>query len=291
VFEHGACRGSGEDGRAEKARKPELERLRSELSHLLPRMAKHEIEELTTQIRQVYFKRFHKRKTPKYGSLNKGFTSQELQAFFRVIDDERLKLLFAYQSQLGLRIGEVCGLHLGSINFETRELTLKTEKARVTDSMIIPAPLFTDTLTFIRKYEKQIEKAGGYIFFKCAHSSREALFMGPNYVRAAFRRYVVKAGLDFTYDISDESIGGREVRSLHRLTTHSLRHYAITTFAKTTNGNVVLTSRFARHASPETTMTYINTSKEELYDGIEGAASGISQVMGLKARIAKRDKA
>ncbi len=253
-------------------------------------MAKHEIEELTTQIRQVYFKRFHKRKTPKYGSLNKGFTGQELQAFFRVVDDERLKLLFAYQSQLGLRIGEVCRLHLSSINFETRELTLKTEKARVTDSMIIPAPLFADTVTFIGKYTAQIEQAGGYIFFKGGASSRHELFLGPNYVRTAFRRYVVKAGLDFTYDISDESIEGREVRSLHRLTTHSLRHYAITNFAKTTNGNVVLTSRFARHASPETTMTYIHTSKEELYDGIEGAASGISQVMGLKARIAKRGK-
>ncbi len=288
MFRHEPCRGSEADKGAEKARKPELERLRSELAHLLPRMAKHEIEELTTQIRQVYFKRFHKRKTPKYGSLNKGFTSQELQAFFRVIDDERLKLLFAYQSQLGLRIGEVCRLHLGSINFETRELTLKTEKARVTDSMIIPAPLFADTVNFIRKYEKQIARSGGYIFFKLGKSSREMLFMGPNYVRAAFRRYVIKAGLDFTYDISDESVEGREIRSLHRLTTHSLRHYAITNFSKTTNGNVVLTCRFARHASPETTMTYINTSKEELYDGIEGAASGISRIESLKRRFEKR---
>ena len=37
----------------------------------------------------------------------------------------------------------------------------------------------------------------------------------------------------------------RSVRQPHRLTTHSLRHYTITSFAKHTNGNLVLTSRFA----------------------------------------------
>ena len=43
---------------------------------------------------------------PKYGSLNKGFTEQELVRFFNVIDNEKFRLLFSYQSQLGLRIGE-----------------------------------------------------------------------------------------------------------------------------------------------------------------------------------------
>jgi hypothetical protein len=32
---------------------------------------------------------------------------------------------------------------------------------------------------------------------------------------------------------------------------------------------VVLTSRFARHASPETTMIYISTKKEELYKELD----------------------
>ncbi len=50
---------------------------------------------------------------------------------------------------------------------------------------------------------------------------------------------------------------------------HSLRHYAITSFSKQTNGNVLLTSRFARHASPETTMIYISTKKEELYKKLD----------------------
>ena len=62
-----------------------------------------------------------------------------------------------------------------------------------------------------------------------------------------------------------EEEADRAVRHLHRLTTHSLRHYAITRFAKGCNGNLVLTSRFARHHEPNTTMTYIAKDKDELY--------------------------
>ena len=92
-------------------------------------------------------------------------------------------------------------------------------------------------------------------------------------VRDRFRCYVIKAGLDQTHDTSNESIQGRPARSLHRLTTHSLMHYAITSFAKQTNGDLVLTSRFARHSDPSTTMTYISARKEELYKEIDSTFS------------------
>lgn len=122
--------------------------------------------------------------------------------------------------------------------------------------------LFKDTLTFIPKHEKEIEKAMGYIFFRSPERSlRAEPFVEQTYVRNRFRCYVIKACLDQTYDASDESVQGRPVRSLHRLTTHSLRHYAITSFSKQTNEHLVLTSRFARHADPSTTMVYVSTKK------------------------------
>ena len=241
-------------------------------------------------VMQQFRKRFQRSRIPKYGSLNKGFTEQEIQKFFRAVDNPKFGLLFSYQAQLGLRIGEVVRINVKDIKFESRELVVKTEKAMTLDALLIPAPLFQATLDFISSNTEAIEKAAGYIFFKEEGKSRtDEPFVAENYVRNRFRYYAEKAGLSEVYDQSDE-LKDRVPRSLHRLTTHSLRHYAITNFAKTTNGNVVLASRFARHASPETTMTYIHTSKEELYDGIEGAATGLSQAMGLKARIFKRDK-
>ncbi len=249
----------------------------------------HQLQQMQSVLHKTQTKRFAgKRRTPKYGSLSKAFTDAQITQFFRVIDDDKFRLIFQYQAQLGLRIGEAVRVNVKDINFETREITLKTEKAKVIDTLLVPNQLFKDTLAFISKHEKEIEKALGYIFFR-NRSSRADLFVEQNYVRNRFRYYVVKAGLDQTYDTSDESVEGRRVRSLHRLTTHSLRHYAITSFSKQTNGNLVLTSRFARHADPSTTMVYVSTKKEELYKEIDNTFS-LERLARLKHAIINMER-
>ena len=90
----------------------------------MPRLAKHELEELTTLIRQYYVKRFRRRKTPKYGSINKGFEEREVHDFFKTIDNDKFALLFKYQAFMGLRINEVVKLNIENISFDKRELTL-----------------------------------------------------------------------------------------------------------------------------------------------------------------------
>ena len=143
-------------------------------------------------------------------------------------------------------------------------------------------PLFKDTIAFISKHKAEIEEAQSYLFYaEKLRTKRSVTFLEQNYVRNRFRHYVRLAGLDEVYDTSDETNPNRSVRHLHRLTTHSLRHYAITSFAKQTNGNLVLTSRFARHSNPSTTMTYITTRKDELYKEIDNAF-GLSQAIDLK---------
>ena len=167
---------------------------------------------------------------------------------------------------------------------------VKTEKAMTLDTLLIPAPLFQATLDFISGNTEAIEKAEGSIFFKEEGKSRtEEHFVAENYVRNRFRYYAEKAGLSEVYDQSDE-LKDRAPRSLHRLTMHSLRHYAITKFAEQTNGNVFLTSKLARHTKPATTMIYISTNKKALYDGIDGAFS-VSEAMSLRNRLASKRSA
>ncbi len=255
------------------------------LDLLLPKLAKHEVEELRSVIHQHYVKRFKRSRIPKYGNLNKGFTEQELNVFFRAIDSEKYRLLFSFQAQLGLRIGEAVSVNVKDINFDTRELTVKTEKAQVIDTCLIPVPLFQQTIAFVNRNSENIENSEGYVFFKEWHSHSKLMHVEVNYVRNRFTRYLAKAGLSESYGISDEP-DGRQVRRLHRLTTHSLRHYAITSFSRQTNGNVVLASRFARHSDPSTTMTYISTRKDELYKEIDNTF-GLSRAVGLKARLYK----
>jgi len=269
----------------ESAHKTAPSETKEYIQAILPTMPKHEIEELTHTIRQFYTSKFHRLRTPKYGSINKGFTEEQLQRFFRSIGDQKFRLLFGYQAQLGLRIGEAVRLNVKQIDFESRELTLRTEKSRQLDTLRIPVPLFKETLEFAQLHSDEIERARGYIFFKEAtKSQRSEPYLEPNYARNMFRFYLKLSGLDEVYDISDEQ-QGRRARKLHRLTTHSLRHYAITRFAKNTNGNLILTSRFARHVDPSTTSIYISTSKQEVYDVIDAMA--VDEVAALKKRVGR----
>jgi integrase len=186
----------------------------------------------------------------------------------------KFRLLFSYQAYIGLRVGEVSKLHISNIDFDKRELTIKSEKSSKMDSLIIPLELFKETVEFMNRYQKEIKAAEGYIFFKENDNGHTGLpYINVNYVRNVFREIIQLSGLNQTYATSEETYENHVPRSLHRLTTHSLRHYAITHFAKSTNGNVVLASRFARHSNPSTTMRYIAKDKDELYKNIDFAFS------------------
>jgi integrase len=263
--------------------------LKEHLEEAIPTLPKHHLVEIRKLVTEQFRKRFQRSRIPKYGALNKGFTELELQKFFRTIDNDKFHLLFSYQAQLGLRIGEAAKINIKDIKFESRELVVKTEKAMTLDMLLIPTPLFQATINFIKINQSQIEEADGYLFFKEQGKSRtNSPYLDLGYVRNCFRYYTVKAGLSEVYDTSDESVQARIPRNLHRLTTHSLRHYAITHFAEQTNGNVFLTSKFARHSKPDMTMTYISTNKKALYEGIDSAFS-VSQVQSLKRLLLNRD--
>ena len=254
---------------------------------LLGKCSKHAIEELQRKIAKHFVRRFiGKRKKPKYGNISKCFTDSEIKAFFSACDSEKMRLLYLFMSQIGLRIGEAVKINIKDLNLESRELLIKTEKegVGVVDSLLVPIDLFNATLDFVKANQGEIEKAQGYIFFKQKGKSKtREPYLEKNGVRNYFRGTCEKAGLSEVYSVSDESTG-RSVRHLHRLSTHSLRHYAITRFAKQSNGNLILTSRFARHREPSTTMTYIAKDKTSLYETIE-QTSALSEVISLKSRV------
>ncbi len=218
-------------------------------------------------------------KEPKYGSINKAFTELELQHFLRNVKSEKFRLLFKYQAFLGLRVGEVSKLHIGNINFDKRELTIQSEKSHKMDSLIIPSDLFKETIEYMAKNADRIQAANGYVFFKDNDNNHNDIkHIEVNYARKVFRETIKSAGLDSVYGHSDETYSNHRERRLFRLSTHSLRHYAITRFAKSTNGNVVLTSRFARHSRPDVTMTYISKDTEELYKEIDLAFMPLKEI-------------
>ena len=248
----------------------EMEREKEILNELMPKLGKHKIRELRKTIDAYYKHRFDIRnKVPKYGSLNKGFTDEELRALFFVVDRPKFRLLFSFMGYLGLRVGEAVKVNVADIDFKTRELRLRSEKTKKLDLLIIPLGLFQQTQAYAEEHGIEIAKAQGYLFFKDSNKeAREEPYLESNYVRKVFRGYMQEAGLNEVYDTSEESMEGRSTRKLHLLTTHSLRHHAITTFYNQTK-NWLLTSKFARHLEPSTTTTYIHQDQTELYAQID----------------------
>ncbi len=205
----------------------ELERIKAQLNALLPKLTKWKVEELQKGISAFYMKKWKRNKIRKYGSISKAFTQDELDRFFSVIKDDRWLLLFEYQTYLALRIREACVLNLKDFDFTIRELRVHTEKAHTLDTLKIPEFLYEQTMAYIERHQKEIEEHAGYLFYpdKMGHSSMP--YVNLNYARTVFRYYASMAGLVEVYDTSDESVPNRAKRKLHRLTTHSLRHYAI----------------------------------------------------------------
>ncbi len=78
----------------------EPEKLKKHIQEVLPQLSFHEIKDVLSIIYRLKKKRFRGNAPPKYGSLNKGFTEQEVQAFFKVIETDKFRLLFGYQAQM-----------------------------------------------------------------------------------------------------------------------------------------------------------------------------------------------
>lgn len=211
-----------------------------------------------TTARRRRFKRGNNK--PKYGGMNKGFTEYEIKQFFKVIKNDKHCLLFQYQATLGLRVSEAVKINVKDINAQTRELKIYAPKTDSTDYLLIPEALFNSTLKYYEKHEKEVKDADGYLFF----NGRSHI--NTNYTRKVFRDYCNKAGLVESYGMADESY--RESRKLYRLTTHSLRHYAITRFYNATKDQQAA-KVFARHSRSNTTDTYIHKTKEEVYRAID----------------------
>jgi integrase len=100
-----------------------------QLEAVASQASQQKLEDMKAVLHKIYARRFKGRcRTPKYGSINKGFMEMELRQFLLAVKHGKFRLLFKYQAHLGLRIGEACALHISSLDFEKREVTLEKFK-------------------------------------------------------------------------------------------------------------------------------------------------------------------
>jgi site-specific recombinase XerC len=180
-------------------------------------------------------------------------TAAEQAALLRATNDSpRDHVLYSMALGTGLRLRELLGLNVGDVSPDGREIRRRvtldpaTTKGGRRGEVFLPARL--------------IPKLRAFLTWKAAHGESVAadapLFvsgqrrrLSPRAAQWRFAWWQKRAGFDRHYGF------------------HATRHSAVTAVYRAT-GNLFLAQRFARHASPITTIIYTHPSDEELAAGI-----------------------
>jgi integrase/recombinase XerC len=180
-------------------------------------------------------------------------TTQEQAALLLHAEAEpREALLFSLALGTGLRLAEIAGLDIGDVflpgGVPRARVRLRREiakRGRVGD-LFVPDRLRPKLVRFWAYKLARGERvdAGAPLF--CAQTGRR---LSKRRVQVLFRELQIRAGFNRLYPL------------------HALRHTAITNVYRASK-DLFLAQRFARHASPLTTVIYTHASDEELREGV-----------------------
>ena len=154
----------------------------------------------------------------------------------------------------GLRIGELLGLNVGDVfapdgtpktRIRVRREIAKRGRA---GDVFLPDKLVPKLRRFWRFKKKRGESVESDAPLFCAQSRRR---LSRRRVQFAWREWQKKAGFDRLYPF------------------HATRHSAVTNVYRATR-DLFLAQRFARHASPLTTVTYTHPSDDEMSNRLRG---------------------
>jgi integrase len=184
----------------------------------------------------------------------KGYLSpKQVERLIAVATNPRDVLLIRIPWRTGIRVGELIGLRISDIDFDSRALIIKVQKMRKRDGKAIEkrrmVPIDQATLDMIREYlqwRKQFSYEGDLLF----PITRQR-------VNQVFWKLGRKAGIT---EIGDPAISKH--RKLH---PHALRHsFSIQCIRK--GMSIDRLQKILGHASPTTTSVYLQWSSADLHE-------------------------
>lgn len=230
---------------------------------MLGELPKWRLEELLAAVKAELRVRYTRHQPPKYGAINKGFTEAELERFWPCVTNRKAKLVFQLMACLGLRVSEACRLRKEDIDLSGRRVWVRSAKGSRPTMFFLHDAIYYPLREFLRE-----ERSDSPFLFPKTQAGNRHVYLSPNWVRAEFRKAVGAAGLDFCYAESTER-HARPCRHLHRLTTHSLRHYFCRKCAIALNGDFRLLQQLSRHRDPKNVQRYCWVSQEETDQALE----------------------
>lgn len=230
---------------------------------VLQRLAKWQIWHVQSLLTTERKRRYPRNRQAKYGNTNRGFTQEELDRFLPAVKNDKARFAFTVMSNLGLRVGEVVDMRLEDIDFKNSIIRIRTEKAKTNDLMPLHDSIKATIQEWVTAHREEITAHNGYLIW----GKKNGLI--PERLRASFRDALARTELNTSYGKANPGKGGTQ-RKLHRLTTHSLRHYFITRVYKVTKDPVVA-QRLARHKSQKSTGVYIFVGGDQLDAAVRAA--------------------
>ena len=231
----------------------------------LSSLSQDKLKNIIKTVSDVRKKKYKRRSYKKYGSLNKGFTEEELKKFFSLCKNEKAKLGFQLMAYLGLRVGEVVRINVSDIYFNKNKIRIETEKANTIDYLHLHNKVRILLKNWVRKLPKQIEANNGFLLFSDLQNRNH---ISKDWLRKEFRQVSkFDDDLNQVYGIAEDINNPLQVkrgeRKLYRLTTHSLRHYYITKVYQQCK-DPLKTQKLARHLDFKSTRNYIHLNQEEV---------------------------
>ena len=168
------------------------------------------------------------------------------------VDASRDHLLYSMALGTGLRLNELLGLNVGDVSADgwtvRRRIVLReaTTKGGRRSEVFLPErliPKLQQFLSWKRTNGQQTDPAAPLFV------SGQGRRLSPRAAQWRFAWWQARAGFDRTYNF------------------HALRHSAVTNVYRASR-NLFLAQRFARHASPLTTIIYTHPADEELAAGV-----------------------
>ena len=184
-------------------------------------------------------------------------TGNEQQALLAsTADHPRENLIISLALGTGLRLSEIVGLNVGDLYFPTGQprqrvrVRAEISKGGRAGDVFLPDALEQKLRTFwLHKIDRREHRDPMAPLF-CGLSRRR---LSPRRVQVLFHHWQEQAGFDRSYPF------------------HVLRHCAVTAVYRMSK-DLFLAQRFARHASPLTTVIYTHPSDEELQDRVRKLA-------------------
>jgi site-specific recombinase XerC len=180
-------------------------------------------------------------------------TAAEQAALLRATKDApRDHVLYSMALGTGLRLSELLGLNVGDVSPDGREVRMRvtldpaTTKGGRRGEVFLPARLIPKLRAFLACKAAHGESLDGDAPLFVSGQGRR---LSPRAAQWRFAWWQRRAGFDRHYGF------------------HQMRHSAVTNVYRATR-DLFLAQRFARHASPLTTIVYTHPADEELYEGV-----------------------